>query len=741
MLPPLAPADSGYIFNTYEECGIPFDELVDTYLALPNSDNSVPIPGLAEPGYSAVYRNGAVKAMKKAMSRDLETYYHLWKNAVNFYGERPAFASRPYDYHTRKSEPRYVSTTFAEAEEKKHQFGSGLLFLLRNNPFKNHDIESHRKIDAHVADYASYDKDNLSFILTLYLANRAEWVLTDLACVSYSITNTVLYDTLGESASEFILGLTESPVVVLSYDHIETLISLKEKFPEKLASFISLVSMDPLDCLSRGTGDALVKRARAANIELYDFEQVCGVGKLFPHVELPPSSKTAYTISFTSGTTGSAPKGVVLTQESSAAGITFLLCRVPYIKNDKALSFLPLAHIFERQAIAFNMMLGGLTGFPQMNSTPLTLIEDLKYFKPKHMANVPRVYNKMETAIKLATVKLDLAIKSALFEKLIGIKHERQNSKDEDKGEHWLYDRVFAPKVRAALGFDELEYLITGLAPIAPLTVKFMKAALNIGFSQGYGLTELFAGFSFSSPYELNPGSCGSPGVCSEIRVKELPAMGYKVDDPLGPSGELEIRGPQIFSHYYKNEEETAKALHDGWFSTGDVARIDKNGRIYIIDRVKNYFKLAQGEYVTPEKVENAYLSGNTILTQCFVHGNSLNHFLVAIVGVDPEKVVQFLSRQCGVSQSQLLSEEDILREVNKVENKTKLLGELNKHVKGLQGFEIVRNLYIEFEPLRLDRDVITPTMKIRRPIAAKFFGAQIDNMYKEDLLFVKKRG
>lgn len=740
MLPPLALDESDYIFNTYEECGVPFDELVDTYLALPNGDNSVAIPGLAEPGHSAVYRNGSVKSMKRAMSRDLQTYHHLWKNAVNFYPQKAAIASRPYDYKTRKSEPRYVTTTFAEVEEKKLHLGSGLMFLLRNNPFKNPDIESHRKIDAHVADYDSYDKDNLSFILTLYLANRAEWVLADLACVAYAITNTVLYDTLGESASEYILGLTESPVVILSYDHLETIISLKEKLPESLGALISLISMDPLDCVSPSVGDALVKRARAVNIELYDYDQVCGVGKLFPHAELPPSSKTGYTISFTSGTTGNAPKGVVLTHENAAAGVTFLACRVPYIKDDRALSFLPLAHIFERQAVAFNLVLGGLAGFPQMNATPLTLVEDLKLFKPKHMANVPRVYNKMETAIKNATVKLELAIKSALFEKLIGIKHERQNSQDEAKGEHWLYDRVFAPKVRAALGFDNLEYLITGLAPIAPLTVKFMKAALNIGFSQGYGLTELFAGFSFSSPFELNPGSCGSPGVCSEIRVKELPAMGYTLDDPRGPSGELEIRGPQIFSHYYKNPEETAKALQDGWFSTGDVARIDRNGRIYIIDRVKNYFKLAQGEYVTPEKVENAYLSGNTILTQCFVHGNSLNHFLVGIVGVDPEKIVKFLNKECGVSQSRLLNEQDILEQVNRVENRTKLLQELNKHVKGLHGFEIMRNLYVEFEPLRLERDVITPTVKIRRPIAAKYFAAQIDSMYKEDALIIKKK-
>ncbi|SGZ47369.1 CIC11C00000004168 [Sungouiella intermedia] len=740
MPSPFAPTDSKYVFNNYAECGIPFDKLAEKHLALPDSDDSIAIPGLAEPGYSATFRCKASKSLKTALSSDLETYYHLWKNAVTFYGDKPAFSSRPYDYKTQKSEPRYVTKSFTEVDTLKRNLGSGIMFLLRNNPFKNPDIESHRKIDAHTTDYASYDKDNHSFIVTLYLANREEWVLADLACVSYAITNTVLYDTLGDSASEYILELTESPIVISSYEHVETIISLKEKFPDRLAALISLVSMDPLDCQSASIGEALVRRARAARIELYDYNQVFGIGELFPHADLPPSPKTTYTISFTSGTTGNAPKGVVLTQENAASGVTFLACRVPRIKNDTALSFLPLAHIFERQALAYNLVLGGLAGFPQHGGSALTLIEDLKLFKPKHMTNVPRVYTKMETAIKNATVNLDLALKKSLFEKCIGIKYNRQGAADEQKGELWVYDQVLMPKLRAALGFDNMVYCITGLAPISPLTVKFMKAALGIGFSQGYGLTELFAGFSFSSPYEKVPGSCGAPGLCTEIRVRELPAMGYALDDPRGPSGELEIRGGQIFSHYYKNLEETAKCLKDGWFSTGDVARIDKNGRIFIIDRVKNFFKLSQGEYVTPEKVENAYLSGNTLLTQCFVHGNSLNHFLVAVVGVDPEKIVHFLSRKCGVNKSELLSESAILEHVNKHENRTKLLRELNKNVKGLQGFETVQNLYIEFEPLRLEREVITPTVKIRRPIAAKYFASQIDSMYGEQPLATKQK-
>lgn len=737
----LASPESQYVFNSPEECGVSFHDILDNYLPLPNGDYSNPIPGLEEPGHSSVYRNLAVKLIKKALMPSLETYHGLWKNAAKYFAERPALASRPYDYHTGKSAPRYESITFEEVEKQKKELGSGMLFLLRNSPFKNPDLEAHRKIDAHQTDYSKYDKDDLSFIVTLFLGNRAEWVLADLACVAYSITNTVLYDTLGPSASEYILELTESPMVICSYSHINTIVSLKEKFPEKLQLLISIISMDPLDSYSEAEGQALVHKAREAKIELCDMRQAQGIGRLFPHEELPPSPKTVYTISFTSGTTGSAPKGVVLTQENAASGVCFICCCAPSVKNDREMAFLPLAHIFERQALAFNLSKGGVSGFPQLNGGPLTLIEDLKLLKPKHMANVPRVYTKMEAAIKNATLNLDLALKRALFTKIVNTKSERQASAEHAKGEHWLYDRVFLPKVRKSLGFDNMEYVITGLAPISPSTVKFMKAALGVGFSQGYGLTELFAGFSFSDAYEQNPGSCGAPGVCSSIRVRELPSLGYKLDDPRGPSGELEITGPQIFTHYYKNPEETAKVLHDGWFATGDVARINpENGRLYIIDRVKNFFKLAQGEYVTPEKVENVYLSSNSLLTQCFVHGDSLRHFLVAVVGVDPDRIIKFLTTHCAISRSELNGEEAILQHINKPENRTKLLQVLNTNVKGLQGFELIQNLYVEFEPLRLERDVITPTVKIRRPIAAKYFGKQIDSMYEESPLVSKQK-
>lgn len=734
-VPVIASQQSDYVFNSCELTGVSYPDLIKNYLPLAGVHGARPVPGTAEPGYSALYRNICVGTLKKSLLPGQDTYHAMWTNAARHFATRPALAARPYDYKLGTSAPEYVSQTFAETDTQKTQMGSGILHVLQHSPFRIPGLEAHDKISTHYADYRSFSSTKTSFILTLWSSNRPEWVVTDLACGAYSISNTVLYDTLGPSASEYILELVQSPILVCSYAHVKSALAMKRQDPERLKSLITIVSMDPLSCMSDREGAQLVEEARRLNIELFDLDQILGVGALFPQPEAPPHPDTVYTISFTSGTTGAVPKGVVLTQENAASGITFIQCMAPYVENDVEMAFLPLAHIFERQAIAFNLCRGGMSGFPQTNGTPLTLLEDLRLLKPTHMANVPRVYTKLESAIKNA-VASGLAIKKTLLTKAISDKLARF-TEDGATGKHLVHDALFISKIRKQMGFDNMVYCITGLAPISPLTIRFMKAALNMGFSQGFGLTELFAGLCFSNPHEKELSSCGSPGVCSEVRVRELPEMGYTLDNESGPMGELEIRGAQIFKYYLKNEEETAKVLHDGWFSTGDVARIGRDtGRIYIVDRVKNFFKLAQGEYVTPEKIENTYLLANPILTQCFVHGELVHSHLVAVIGVDKERLVAFLKDECGARSLELALDKEILAEVNKRESRAKLLRHVNGNVTGLNGYEKIKNLYVEFEPLTLEREVITPTVKLRRPIAAKFFKVQLDEMYDEtDLL------
>ncbi|KAK6458458.1 long-chain fatty acid CoA ligase [Scheffersomyces xylosifermentans] len=698
--------------------------------------DGVAIPNTEKPGFSPIYRNAAFPhKVKVALSSELDTYHSLFKAANERYGSSPVMAHRQFDYEKKVSAPNYTLITSDEVNQLKKELGSGLLYLLQNNPFKDSlKYSSHSKIDTHRTNFKQFNKENYSFILTIFSANRYEWVLTDLMCSSYSITSTALYDTLGAITSKYILELTESPVVVSSKDHIYNLIELKQKYPEELGQLILIISMDPLT----SSDLKLVQFAEDNKIKLFAFQEVIKVGAIFPVDELPPSKDTVFTISFTSGTTGANPKGVMLTQSNITAGILFFLAHVNHIVGWKSFSFLPLAHIFERQSAAFTMVFGGCVGFPQIGGSPLTLIEDLKIWKPHIMSNVPRVYNKLESALKSATIDSNSPLKRSIFGSVFKYKLDAQSQYDGAEGRHFLYDNVVISKLRSTLGFDNMRLILTGSAPISPDTVRFLKAALNVGFIQGYGLTETNGGLSATINYEANPGSCGPPSISSEIRLRDIPEMGYGTQTPGGASGELLLRGPHVFAGYFKNEEENRKAFDDeGWFYSGDVARVDsKTGRMYIIDRVKNFFKLAQGEYVTPEKVENTYLSSNSNLTQCYAHGDSLQHYLVGIVGLDPIWLEQYLVDNFKVDPSTLSSPQSILDYANKTEVKRQILRNLNSNIESkLLGFEKLQNIYIEFEPLRLDRDVVTPTLKLKRAIASKFFANQIKKMYEEGSL------
>lgn len=742
-----AAPDSPYVFESTQ--GVDANDIFGKATPLdPHTlKEAVPLPNSAEPGYSAIYRNKTFpEALKWAISPQLTTIYELLINSFKYYSNKPAFAWREYDYETGKSAPDYTSITYLELNKTRSALGAGLMYLLKSNPYKDSArYASHAKIDNHERDYKSYDSNNMSFVATLFSGNRAEWCIADVMTSTLSITNTALYDTLGPSTSQFILSSTESPVVITSSDHIESLVKLKADNPLSLGQFIAIISMDPLDLKGSSAkalkDQGLVAYANENNITVHDWNQVRQLGEIFPIDDLPPTTESVYTISFTSGTTGANPKGVILTHKIATSGITFVLSQFPQEPNSKAFLFLPLAHIYERQNYGVVLTAGCCAGFPRLHGTPLTLVEDLKIFKPSHMSNVPRVYSKFEAALRAATVDHPTsALKRSLFQKVIDTKIEKRRQREVGGDYHLLYDPTVIKKLRALLGYDNMVWTVTGSAPISPATIEFLQAALNVSLFQGYGLTESYAGISGSVSND-SLGSCGAIGITGEIRVRELPEMGYHLDGPNGPSGELMLRGPQIFQSYFKNPEETAKAVSkDGWFSTGDVARISKEGRIYIVDRVKNFFKLAQGEYVTPEKVENTYLSGNHLLTQAYVHGDSHRHFLVAVLGVDPQGIVSFLVEKCGHSKASLRnkSPQEILEILNKREVRKELLTILNTGAykkKALQGFERLHNIYVEFEPLTVERGVVTPTVKLKRPIALKFFKTQIEAMYDEGLL------
>lgn len=701
------------IFEMLKE-KLPLDSrLVDKAVALPNSE---------EKGHSPVYRNKySPDQLITKLHPSLDTLYALFEFGYKFSENQNAFGTREklpdgtfgkyqwQDYHTIK--------------QRRNHLGSGIFFVLENNPFRtNSDV--HQNL--------SYDptRKGDSFILTIFSHNRPEWALADLTSIAYSITNTALYDTLGPNTSKYILKITESPIVLCSKEKIANLIELKKESLE-LVNLIVIISMDKLD----GPEDARLKSLAAANqIALFDYEHVEKLGEANPLAPIPPTPDTKFTISFTSGTTGANPKGVVLTHENAVSGLVFRYGRSFNPGATRLYSFLPMAHIYERANIQFALSVGAEIGFPQGKS-PLTMLDDVKELQPTSLATVPRILSKLEAGIKANTINNNAKpVVKYLYTKAINEKMrlQAQATETDSNANHLFYD-VLLNALRKKMGLGSVTVMSTGSSPVSPETIRFVKAALNVGITNGYGSTESFAGFVSSKQFDHNPGSIGAIGITAECRLKDIPEMNYTSKDEGGPRGELLLRGPQIFKEYYKNPEATAEAFDkDGWFCTGDVARIDttRNNQIYVIDRVKNFFKLAQGEFVTPEKIENTYLAANPHIQQIFVHGNSLESYLVGIVGLDPATIGGYLKTRFN---DEISDKNDMLHFLSAPSNKKTFLLDLNAAVKGqLQGFERLHNVEIYFDPLTVEREVITPTQKIRRPICTKFFQENLAKMYQE---------
>lgn len=697
--------------------------------------------------YSPIFRNKATASrLIQRIHPDLDTHHKLFNNAADMFGDRPCLGKRPYDYKNKTLAPRFDYFTYSEVKTKKNNIGAGFIRSLLGNPFLDPQLESHKKVVNHLRDWPTYGlqksgrdnqdfeiEKNASFILTLFAVNRLEWVLTDLACSSYSITNTALYDTLGSDVSQYILGLTESPIVVTTNDKIPVLLDLKKNFPEQTKSLISIVSMDPIDLVSQNWFD----QAKELKITIQDLNQIEELGSRNPIRELPPKRDALFTISFTSGTTGSKPKGVMLSQAGAAAYITSLTCIKPHAApGDKVFIFLPLTHVYERQTSAFAWSTGYYLAFPQVTigqenvNAFSNMLEDLRIFKPTYMSIVPRLLTRIEALIKGKIKELSPEEQDKVNQ-IIEYKIKEQAKHDGAKGLNAAFDQYPPYKfLREIVGYDNIKWVQTASAPIAPSTLVYLKASLNMGIRQQYGLTESGAAITSTDDYEAKAGSCGTILPTGQLKLRSVKDMGYSIDRL---EGEVMLQGPQMFKGYYYNKEETDNSIdEDGWFHSGDIARIDpKTGRVSIIDRVKNFFKMQQGEYVSPEKIENRYLSSNPQITQLYVHGNSLQTYLVGIVGVEYEKGLKFLNEEFGFNKIDI-SEHELLEDLNKVEIKSKFLEKMNQNVRGkLNGFEILHNIHIEINPLTVEREVVTPTFKLRRPVASKFFANVFHRLYE----------
>ncbi|XP_025889366.1 long-chain-fatty-acid--CoA ligase 1 isoform X4 [Nothoprocta perdicaria] len=530
--------------------------------------------------------------------------------------------------------------------------------------------------------YRGFKPSSQAQYVGIFAQNRPEWVIIEQGCYTYSLVVVPLYDTLGSEAITYIVNKADLSLVFCDKpDKAKLLLTSVEKGETPVLN--TIVIMEPF-------GIDLVERGKKCGVEVFSMGQIVELGRAHRQKPMPPKPEDLAVICFTSGTTGN-PKGAMITHQNIVSNTSAFV---------KATECVVLCH-------------GARIGFFQGDIR--LLMDDLKTLQPTVFPVVPRLLNRMFDKIfgqantSLKRWMLDFASKRKEAELRSGI--IRNNS---------FWDKFIFRKIQASLG-GKVRLMVTGAAPVSASVLTFLRTALGCQFYEGYGQTECTAGCSLSLPGDWTAGHVGAPMPCNIIKLVDVEEMNYLAAKG---EGEVCVKGPNVFCGYLKDPEKTAEAIDkDGWLHTGDIGKWLPNGTLKIIDRKKHIFKLAQGEYIAPEKIENVYLRSEP-LAQVFVHGESLQAFLIAIVVPDPETLsIWAKKRGFEGSYEELCKNKDLKKLI--LEDMVRIGKE-----SGLKSFEQVKDIALHAEMFSIENGLLTPTLKAKRPELRKYFKSQIDELY-----------
>ena len=663
--------------------------------------------GPKKEGETQVIRNPSTAKgeLRQVMHLGIDTMWEAFEHNLKVGRGKKNFIGYRKREGQNKLEDKYTWVTFEECEKKILNFCRGLNVL-------------------NLCPMTQIDDDESFRLLGIYSKNRPEWLYSYFGAARDSITIVTVYDTLGDIALEYIFNQTKLTTVVIESKVLKKLLNLAKQ--EKTCQIKNLIVLDYEDDIP--TCDELKK----LEFNIYTFDEITKAGEdQGRDVEFhTPGPDTISTINYTSGTTGN-PKGAKVAHNSIILNTDVIEMLGLYLKeeSDIYLSFLPLAHIMETLIMAVLVSRGIRIGF--YNGDAKRLLEDAQLLKPTCMCGVPRIYQRIFDGAQ-AKLKEMSPILRRLFNKALELKMKDYQEKGILTNVFW--DNIIFSKIKNLLG-GRMRFMLIGSAPMDSYILNFLRCSLSCEIVEGYGQTEDAAGILLTKTYDPVAGHLGGPGYSAELKLVDVPELEYKSTDvdpetnKWRPRGELCVRGPVLFKGYLSLKDKTKEAIdEDGWLHSGDVAMIlPEHGNAFkIIDRVKNIFKLQQGEYVAPEKIENK-LAKCKYVEQIFVYGDSLQNYLVGILVPKPGPVIEFLKNK-GIEANKdnykdYFEDKDLIHDI---------LNELETFSRSndIKGFEIVKNVHLFKGSFTVDNNLLTTTMKIKRHIAKKYFEKEINKLY-----------
>jgi long-chain acyl-CoA synthetase len=518
--------------------------------------------------------------------------------------------------------------------------------------------------------------------------NRPEWTMTDFAILSLGAVTVPIYSTQTADQTAFILNDSGVRAIAVSTERqLEKILAIQDHTPVE-----RVLVMDA------------VETAHALHIQPLMLQGPTDVDPVFESRARAVAADDLATIIYTSGTTG-VSKGAMLTHGNMASNIFCSLEGFDLGHEAVSLSFLPLSHVTARH-VDFAMLYNGVT--LAYCSDIAHLQHALAEIQPEIFVGVPRVYEKIRQQVVLKTAKFP---KNAVYRWALSVGYSHRSEVLEGKSPQsraWkLANRLVFSKVRAGMG-GKAELFISGGAPLGRELAEWY-ADIGIRIHEGYGLTETSPVIAVNTPHAHKIGTVGQP----------LPNLQVRIAD----DGEVLVSGPSVFRGYWNRPQETRDAFVDGWFKTGDIGNLDRDGFLSITDRKKDLIKTSGGKFIAPQPIESA-LKLNPLIGTAVVLGDRRKfpavlispHFPVLEDWARANKIA-FTSREDLVAHPKVLALYD---------------GIVDESNKNLARFEKLKRVLLVPEEFSALDGTLTHTLKVRRRGIEERYRNLIDDMYEK---------
>jgi long-chain acyl-CoA synthetase len=531
--------------------------------------------------------------------------------------------------------------------------------------------------------------------IALISENRWEWAVTDFAVLAIGAVNVPIYATLtGDQVAALVADAGCKIAVV----------STRQQF-EKLNAVLAKTSIKRvliMDSAAVPEGAIAFKDALAGADERGTERD-----PVFDALARSIEPKDIATLIYTSGTTGE-PKGVALTHGNIASNQNLAAADFTFDQNDACISFLPLSHVTARALDYVMYTFGAQVAYcSKFDKLP----EAMREIRPTVFVGVPRVFEKIrEEVVRRAGLS---PVKKRILAWALGIgaKHEEAvYAGRRPASPLWrLADKLAYSKVREAFG-GRVRIFVAGGAPLGMDTVKWF-ASVGIAVWEGYGLTETSPLIALNTPRTQRMGAAGMP-----LKNLELKIAG---------DGELLVRGPSVFGSYWEKPAATAEAFDaEGWFHTGDIARIDSDGFLFITDRKKELLKTSGGKLVAPQPIENK-LKNHAMVAEAALVGD--RHKFISAILVPNFATLELWARQRGMDtrrRAELVADSRVVA----------LYAEIVREVNGsLANFESVKRFRVVADEWTQESGELTPSMKLKRRVVTERYAAVIDALYADE--------